>query len=358
VSLDVKGSVDTPAACEDRPGKPNGGIPARSFAEQARLIVTGVSGRPLFVVASALIGLMAIFAIIDGTTFVSVNNLRAMGLAAAVNLILAVGITYVIITAGFDLSVGSVLVFGGVVSVKAMTALGGGGWDTALFGLVVALGAGAAWGIANGVLIAYAELNPIIVTLGSLGAALGLAQVLTDGQDLSDVPNVMLNFGTARVAGLPDVVIVALAVASVAGVILGRTVFGRRTYAVGSSKEASTRAGLRVRRHLTTVYALSGLLAGLAGWLSLAVYGTTNLAGHSLDALNAATAALLGGVSLYGGVGTVLGATLGTAIPAVLASGLVIAGLQSFWQQVVTGVVLVAAVYLDRARRRREERSG
>jgi ribose transport system permease protein len=206
------------------------------------------------------------------------------------------------------------------------------------------------------VLVAYADLNPIIVTLGSLGAALGLAQVISDGQDLNQVPGVMLDFGTGRFVGIPWLVVVALVVATAAGVVLRHTVFGRRTYAVGSSKEASVRAGLPVSRHLTAVYTLSGVLAGFVGWLSLAVYGTTNIAGHSLDNLNAATAALLGGVSLYGGVGTVLGATIGAVIPVVLASGLVIAGLQSFWQQAVTGVVLVAAVYIDRLRRRHEQR--
>lgn len=356
MSADVTNTA--PETGDDRLGSVVREVPASRWTERARLM-TRVTERPLFVVASALIALIVIFIIINGTTFVSVLNLRNMALAASVNLILAVGITYVLITAGFDLSVGSVLVFAGVVSVKAMTALGGGGWDTALAGLAVALAAGAAWGLANGVLVAYAELNPIIVTLGSLGAALGLAQVISGGgQDLTQVPDVMLNFGLGRVAGIPWVVVVALAVAIVAGVVLRQTAFGRHTYAVGSSKEASIRAGVRVRRHLTAVYVLSAVLAGLAGWLSLAVYGTTNVAGHSLDNLNAATAALLGGVSLYGGVGTVLGATLGNLIPVVLASGLVIAGLQSFWQQVVTGAVLVAAVYLDRVRRRQEERAG
>jgi ribose transport system permease protein len=345
--------------------------PRQSADERSRSVLTtighgaaDVTRRPLFVVATALIGLVVAFTFVNGTKFVSVDNLRNMALAGGINLILAVGITYVIITAGFDLSVGSVLVFAGVVSVKVMVSFGGNGWGTAFVGLLVALAAGAAWGAVNGMLVAYAELNPIIVTLGSLGAALGLAQVIADGQDLNAIPSVMLNFGIDRIFGVPRMVVVALFVALIFGIVLRLTIFGRHTYAIGSSKEASKRAGLHVSRHLTFVYALSGFLAGLAGWLSLSVYGTTNMSGHSLDNLNAATAALLGGVSLYGGVGTVLGATLGTLIPVVLASGLVIAGLQSFWQQAVTGVVLVAAVFLDRlrrpdrARRRRRTRDG
>lgn len=310
-----------------------------------------VTQNPLFVVASALALLVLVFTALNGATFIGEANLRNMALAAAIILIVAVGVTMVIITAGFDLSVGSVLVFSGVLSVVAMRAIGDNGWTSALVGLVVALLSGAALGAVNGWLVAYAGLNPIIVTLGTFGAALGLAQVVTGGPDLNDVPAVMANFGVARVLGIPWVVVIAALIALVAGVALRSTAFGRHTYAIGSNPEAAIRAGIKVEPHLTGIYLLSGLLAGLAGWLSLAVYGTTNISGHSLDALSAATAALLGGASLFGGVGTIAGTVLGNAIPVVLSSGLVIAGLQSFWQQAVTGVVLIGAVYLDRVRR-------
>lgn len=316
----------------------------------------GFTRHPLFVVTSALVGLVMIFTIVNGFTFLSAPNVRNMALAGSIMLILAVGVTYVIITAGFDLSVGSVLVFSGVVSMIVMRALGGEGWVTALVGLLVAVVCGVVLGTINGILVSVAGLNPIIVTLAMFGAALGLAQVATGGQDLSGMPQVMAQFGVGRFLGVPWVVIIAVLVTVIAGVALHFTAFGRHTYAVGSNREAAVRAGIPVRRHLTSIYLISGLLAGLAGWLSLSVYGTTNIAGHSLDALNAATAALLGGASLFGGVGTIAGTALGNAIPIVLANGLVIAGLQSFWQQVVTGVVLVAALYLDRLRRRRSTR--
>lgn len=312
-----------------------------------------VSQHPLFVVTSALVALCVVFTFVNGPTFIGAPNLRNMALAGSIILILAVGVTLVIITAGFDLSVGSVLVFSGVVSVVAMRAIGDTGWTSALIGLVVALTSGAVVGAFNGALIAYADLNPIIVTLGTLGAGLGLAQVVTGGPDLNDVPTVMADFGLARVLGVPWVVVIAAVIALIAGVALRFTAFGRHTYAIGSNSEAAVRAGVRVRAHLCGIYVVSGLLAGLAGWLSLAVYGTTNISGHSLDALSAATAALLGGASLFGGVGTIGGTVLGNAIPVVLSSGLVIAGLQSFWQQAVTGVVLIGAVYLDRVRRLR-----
>lgn len=315
-----------------------------------------ITRHPLFVVSSALVGLIVVFTIVNGFTFLSTPNVRNMALAGSIMLILAIGVTYVIIMAGFDLSVGSVLVFSGVVSMIVMRSMGGEGWGTALVGLLVAVTCGIVLGSVNGFLVAYADLNPIIVTLGMFGAALGLAQVATGGQDLSGMPQVMAQFGIGRLVEIPWVVIIAAAVAVIAGIALHYTAFGRHTYAIGSNKEAAVRAGIPVRRHLASIYAISGMLAGLAGWLSLAVYGTTNIAGHSLDALNAATAAILGGASLFGGVGTIAGTVIGNAIPIVLANGLVIAGLQSFWQQVVTGVVLVVALYLDRLRRLRSSR--
>ncbi|GAA1240043.1 ABC transporter permease [Janibacter melonis] len=310
-----------------------------------------ITQHPLFVVTTALVLLFVVFTVVNGPTFLSEANLRNMALAGAIILILAVGVTMVIITAGFDLSVGSVLVLSGVLSVIAMRAVGDTGWTSAIIGLLVAAASGAVLGAINGALVSYAGLNPIIVTLGTLGAALGLAQVVTGGPDLNDVPMVMADFGVARVLGVPWVVVVAAVIAIIAGMAMRYTAFGRHTYAIGSNSEAATRAGIKVKAHLAAIYMISGLLAGLAGWLSLAVYGTTNINGHSLDALSAATAALLGGASLFGGVGTIGGTVLGNAIPVVLSAGLVIAGLQSFWQQFVTGVVLIGAVYLDRVRR-------
>lgn len=337
----------------DQPASTTGPI---SNGGNKRTLLSRVSQHPLFVVTAALIALLIIFTAINGMVFLSAQNVRNMALAGAIILILAIGVTYVIITAGFDLSVGSVLVLSGVVSVLVMRSVGGQGWMTAFIGLGTALAVGAAVGAINGALVAYADLNPIIVTLGTLGAALGLAQVATGGQDLNNVPSVMADFGVGRALGVPWVVVAAGVIAVVAGLALHYTAFGRHTYAIGSNKEAAVRAGIRVRPHLTGIYMISGVLAGIAGWLSLSVYGTTNISGHSLDALNAATAALLGGASLFGGIGSIAGTVIGNAIPVVLASGLVIAGLQTFWQQVVTGVVLIGAVYLDRLRRGRRRK--
>jgi ribose transport system permease protein len=302
-----------------------------------------------------LIGLIAVFALLKPAEFFDIPNARNIATDAAVLLVLATGLTYVIITAGIDLSVGSVLVFSGVVAAKAMNAVGGDNWGVIIVGLVVALAAGLAWGVFNGLLVAKANIPSFIATLGTLGMALGAALLITGGVDEREVPFKLIDtIGTGRLfAQIPYLVIIALGVAAVFGVVLWRTRFGRYTYAVGSNAEGTRRAGVAVDRHLIAVYALCGMLAGLAGFMSLARFGTTTIGGHSTDNLNAIAAVVIGGTSLFGGVGTLLGTVFGVFIPAVLQNGFVIVGVQPFWQQVAVGAVLIIAVYLDQIRRSR-----
>jgi ribose transport system permease protein len=299
-------------------------------------------------------GICLVFALLSYDSFASTTNLRNISVDAAVLLVLAVGSTFVIITAGIDLSVGSVLVFSGVVSAKLMEAVGGESTGVILLGLGAALGSGLAWGLFNGIIIAKLKVPPLIVTLGSFGAALGFAQLITDGVDVRDVPFPLVeSVGTGRLFGeIPYLVLIAGGVALVFGVLLALTRFGRHTYAVGSNEEAARRAGINVDRHLIKVYALAGTLSGLAGFMSLARFATTTIGGHSTDNLQAIAAVVIGGTSLFGGIGTVLGTVAGVFIPAVLENGFVIVGVQPFWQEVAVGAVLILAVYLDQLRRR------
>jgi ribose transport system permease protein len=301
-----------------------------------------------------LAGLILVFAVLEYENFVTVSNARNITTDAAVLLVIAVGSTFVIITAGIDLSVGSVLVFSGVVAAKAMVEVGGNSWGTILVGLAVALAAGFAWGALNGFLIAKAKIPPLIVTLGTLGMSLGAALLITKGVDQRDVPfKLVETIGSGRLFDeIPYLVLIAFAVALLGGILLAATRFGRYTYAIGSNEEAARRAGVAVDRHLIKVYALGGTLSGLAGFLSLARFATTTIGGHSTDNLQAIAAIVIGGTSLFGGVGTMLGTVFGVFIPAVLQNGFVIVGLQPFWQQVAVGAVLIVAVYLDQLRRR------
>src|SRR5919197_1261229 len=304
-----------------------------------------------------LLALIVAFSIIEPDSFVDSANARNIATDAAVLLVLATGMTYVIITAGIDLSVGGVLVSSGVVSAKAMNAAGGNNWGVILLGLAVALAAGFAWGAINGFLVAKARIPAFIVTLGTLGMSLGAAYVITGGVDEREVPfKLITTIGIGRAFNqIPWLVVIAFAVAIVFGVVLAMTRFGRYTYAVGSNEEAARRAGIAVDRHLMKVYALAGTLAGLAGFLSLARFSTTTIGGHDTDNLQSIAAVVIGGTSLVGRIRTMLGTVFGVFIPAVLNNGFIIVGVQAFWQEIAVGAVLIGAVYLDQLRRRSQD---
>lgn len=342
------------------PGTGEAAAPPAAGARGAPRWVRRLAASSTIWTFAILLLLVAAFAAARPAQFATPFNARNIAFDAAILLVLAVGMTYVIVTAGIDLSVGSVLVFSGVMAAKVMVALGGAGagWGAILLGVGVGLASGLAWGMLNGVLVAKTRLPPLIVTLGTLGMALGFAQIATGGSDLGDIP-VMLNttIGLGLLFGqIPWLVLIAGAVALVAGLVLAFTRFGRHTYAIGSNAEAARRAGIAVDRHLVQVYALAGLLAGLAGVLSLARFATTTIASHSTDNLSAIAAVVLGGASLFGGVGTVAGSVIGVLIPAVLRNGFVILGFEPFWQSVAVGAVLIVAVYLDQLRRQARQR--
>jgi ribose transport system permease protein len=306
-------------------------------------------------IGAILVALIVVFAVLKPDEFFAVSNARNIATDAAVLLVLAVGATYVIITAGIDLSVGAVLVFSGVVAAKLMNSMGGDNWGVILAGLATALAGGFGWGLINGFLVAKAKIPAFIVTLGTLGMSLGAAYLITGGVDEREVPfKLVSEVGIGRVAGIPYIVLISIAVALVFGIILAQTRFGRYTYAIGSNEEGARRAGVAVDRHLMKVYALAGTLSGLAGFMSLARFGTTTIGGHATDNLNAIAAVVIGGTSLFGGIGTILGTVFGVFIPAVLQNGFVIVGVQAFWQQVAVGAVLIVAVYLDQVRRARQ----
>jgi ribose transport system permease protein len=311
-----------------------------------------------FQIGLTLVALILAFSFLKFNEFTSTDNARNIATDAAVLLVLATGMTFVIISAGIDLSVGGVLVFAGVVAAKAMNGAGGNGWGTLLVGLGVALGCGLGWGALNGFLVARARIPALIVTLGTLGMSLGAALLITGGVDEREVPTKLItDVGIARIGGqIPYIVVVAFGVAVVGGILLSQTRFGRYTYAIGSNEEAVRRAGVSVTWHLVKVYALAGLLSGLAGYLSLARFGTTTVGGHDTDNLQAIAAVVIGGTSLFGGIGTVVGTVIGVFIPAVLQNGFVITGVQPFWQQIAVGAVLFAAVYLDQLRRSKVNR--
>jgi ribose transport system permease protein len=326
--------------------------------EERPSLLRRLAGTNTLWIALVLLLLIAVFGALRPAAVLSTFTLQTTLVETSVLLVLAVGMTFVIITSGIDLSVGSVLVFSGVTAAMTMNAMAGGdatkaGWGIVLVGLVVALVSGAAWGLLNGVLIARTKIPPLIVTLGSFGAALGAGQLLSNGSNVAGVPDVLGNtLGTGTYFGIPNLVLLAAAVTAVSALVLGTTQFGRYTYAIGSNEEAARRVGISVSGHLIKVYLLAGVLAGLAGFMAMAYFRVASITGHDTDNLNAIAGVVLGGTSLFGGAGSVVGTVLGVFIPAVLRKGFVILGVNVYWQPIAVAIVLVAAVWFDQWQRR------
>ena len=293
---------------------------------------------------------VAFFSITAGALFLTRTNLILTAQNVAVLTVVACGSTFVLITAGVDLSVGSVAILGEVLAAKTIIAMGGSGVVDACLGVAAGVAVGVLVGLFNGIGVAYLKVPPLIVTLSTLLIGLSAAQIITGGVN---VPNRTLNtLGNGRIGGIPYLVLVARGVVAITGVMLHFSVFGRYTYAVGSNAEAARRVGINVDRHLLKVYALAGSLSGFGGVLSLARFNTTSIGGHTSDPLEAITAAALGGTSVFGGVGTIIGTMIGVWIPGVLRNGIIIIGVEPYWQGVIIGLVLVATVWFDQYRRR------
>ena len=311
-------------------------------------------------VFAALIIMMAIFTGLAPGKFLTISDLSLNAQTTAPFLVMAIGETFVIITAGIDLSVGFVLVLTGVVAGEFYLHNGAANASvgTIWIGAILGLATGAAFGALQGVAVAKLKMPPLIATLMGLGVAEGLSYLITGGSDLRSVPNTLASsIGQGSLGGVQWLIIISFLAALVFGLVLAFTRFGRYTYAIGSNPEAASRAGINVDRHLIKVYALSGLMAGLAGIMDLGYFSTTTISGHPLDNLTVITAVVIGGASLFGGRGSMLGTFFGVFIPELLATGLIIVGVNQYWQYILTGLVLGAAVYLDQIRRRLQERA-
>ena len=336
-------------------GSTNGGDMLSTDTSEERIsLLLRSQSMALFV---ALLVLVLFFTALRPAAFPRLSNIVNMATDASILLVLAVGGTFVILTSGIDLSINGVLVFSGVIAAKAMIAVGGNTFGTILVGFAAAVAAGVTWGALNGVLVAWARIPPLIVTLGTMGMSLGFSLLLTGGVDISDVPDALVTtVGSGRVAGVPVLVLITVVVVSAGGCVLTLTRFGRYTYAIGSNAEACRRVSINVTRHLVAVYCLAGALSGVAGYLSLARFATTTVGGHSSDNLQVIAGIVIGGTSLFGGAGGMLGTLIGISIPVVLLDGFVVLGLPPFWQQVAVGAVLIGAVYFDQLRRRSRNR--
>jgi ribose transport system permease protein len=281
------------------------------------------------------------------SNFLTTGNLVNILRQASINIVLATGMTFVILTGGIDLSVGSILAVSAVVAllVSLVPALG---WAAVPAALVVGL----LLGLVNGALITFLDVPPFIVTLGSLTALRGVAYLVANG---TTVINRDINFawiGNSYLSPLPWLVVIALLTVAASWFVLRQTVLGVQIYAVGGNERAARLTGIKVNHVLLFVYGISGLLAGLAGIMSASrLYSASGLLGQGYE-LDAIAAVILGGTSFTGGIGTIGGTLLGALIIAVLNNGLTLLNMSYFWQLVVKGLVIIMAVMIDRLRRR------
>lgn len=295
---------------------------------------------------SALVVLVVAMSLLSGD-FLTTQNLLNVGVQAAVTAILAFGVTFVIVSAGIDLSVGSVAALSATVLAWSATSAG----VPVVLAVVLAIVTGIACGFVNGALISYGKLPPFIATLAMLSIARGLSLVISQGSPIA-FPDSVSRLGDTLGGWLPVPVLVMIAMGLITALILGRTFIGRSMYAIGGNEEAARLSGLRVKRQKIVIYALSGLFAAVAGIVlaSRLVSAQPQAAqGYELDAI---AAVVIGGASLAGGVGKASGTLIGALILAVLRNGLNLLSVSAFWQQVVIGVVIALAVLLDTLRRK------
>ena len=280
--------------------------------------------------------------------FLTATNLASVIRQTAVINTMALGMTLVIVSGGIDLSVGSVLAFSGVVGTMTMVHTG-----SVLPGILVGLACGAAWGCVNGLVVATLRVPPFIVTLGTLGIVRGLTLVVSGGLPVVGLPKEHSFLGEGTIGPIPFVLVVLAACAAVMHFALHNTKLGRYTYAVGSNEAAAVYAGIRVGHYKVAIYALCGLLTGLAGMIETSRLMTGQPTSGVTYELQAIAAVVIGGGSLAGGEGTVIGTLIGAFIMGLLSNGSDLLGINPYWQQVIIGAIIILAVAVDEARKRR-----
>jgi ribose transport system permease protein len=279
--------------------------------------------------------------------FLKISNLLNIAQQTSINAIIAVGMTFVIISAGIDLSVGSILAFSGVVLAKSIQI----GFPLPL-AILMGLSVGLLCGCVNGILISYGRLPPFISTLGMMSVARGAALLFTKGRPISGFSGGFRFLASGEILRIPMPVIIMILVYVVAHFVLTRTKLGRYTYAIGGNEEAAVLSGVNVKVCKTMVYGLCGMLSGLAAILLTARLNSAQPIAGIMYELDAIAATVIGGTSLSGGQGTILGTLIGAFIMGVLRNGLNLLGVSSFIQQIVIGSVIIIAVLVDMALRR------
>jgi ribose/xylose/arabinose/galactoside ABC-type transport system permease subunit len=291
-----------------------------------------------------LIGLLFLCAVLWALTphFLTISNLLNIVQQTSINAIVAAGMTFVIISGGIDLSVGSIVALSGVVLGTLLQS----GQPVAV-AIPAAAAVGIGCGLLNGALVSCGRLPPFIATLGMMSVARGAALVFTEGRPVSGFGEGFRWLATGKVGFVPAPVIVMLLVYAVAHIVLTRTTFGRYVYAIGGNEEATRLSGVAVRFHKTAIYGVSGLMSAVAAIVLTARLNSAQPIAGMMYELDAIAATVIGGTSLMGGEGSLGGTLVGALIMGVLRNGLNLLGVSSFLQQIVIGAVIVGAVLVD-----------
>lgn len=325
----------TPAPAAESPASTGGALRRR-----ARIVLREAG------IGVALVLLVAVFAMLS-PIFLTAGNITNIFTQISINVILAVGMTFVILVGGIDLSVGSVLAFCAVVAGTVLKAEGLDPGAAIGLALLASVAVGALCGLANGAVSAYWAIPSFIVTLGMLNIARGAALQWTQARSLYEFPDAFNNFGSATGAGVPAIFGVALALVAVGWFVLNRTVFGRLIYATGNNEEAVRLAGHNVRNIKIAAFVICGAAVGVGAVIYMTRLTIASpISGIGFE-LNAIAAVIIGGTSLSGGRGSIVGTLLGACIIGVLANGLILIGMSDFLRQMVTGFVIILAVVLD-----------
>lgn len=311
--------------------------------------------------------LVVVFAVLSpGQAFLTHDVARNIALVGAGVSALCVGQALLLAAGQIDISQGAIVVISSVIGGKAIiwvcgdANLGDQSQHVAagiVLGSLAAVAAGAAVGLTNGCLVGFLGLDPLIVTLAVLGITTGLALVVTQGTNISGLPiELQTSIGIKEIAGIPVPALVVAVVVGLIWVAFRNTAFGVHTLAIGSSRSAAERSGVATRLHIVKLFVLSGALCGLAGFIGLARFGTTDVGGHANDALAAIAGAVIGGTRLSGGRTSIVGALLGALLAVILQVGLVVINVDPYYQTVAIGGVLLGAITLDRVRTRARPR--
>lgn len=303
---------------------------------------------PKFFLFGSLVGVIIVMSLLN-PRFLTMGNIINISRHMSINLIIAVGMTYCLISGGMDLSVGSVGIMAGCLTGIILSKTG-----NVPFAIIAGLLSGAAFGCLNGVIIAKLRVNSFVTTLGTMTIARGIALLITGGSIIADLPEAFNHIGVGFIFGIPIPVIIMVIVIILGHILLSKTEFGLNTYAIGGSEKAARLAGLKNDRVLIKIYMLSGFLAALGGIILTArvISAQPNLmATTNLDVI---AAVVVGGTSLMGGTGSIWRTVLGSTLMAALFNGLNIVGVGYEWQLVVIGTILIVSVSLDMLSRSKE----